>query len=274
MTANQTALKRPWTTWALPLGTVAVVLVLWQAVTASGVVGPAQFPTMTDTMAALGGEVASGRIWPAVGATLVGWLIGMIIVVVLGLVIGTALAFNGFAQRSAAPVIEIFKAIPAIAILPLVILIAGSTLPMKVFLVCFAAFWPFLIQVIYGVRSMDPIVLDTARALGVRGVRRFLAVSIPSSSPYLVTGMRIASAQALILCIVAEIVGGAAGIGRNILLAQNTGVIAYPTMYAYIIAAGLLGIALTGAFFLMEKRVMHWHESQRNIRASNRVGSA
>ena len=70
---------------------------------------------------------------------------------------------------------------------------------------------------------MDPIVLDTARALGVRGGRRFFAVIIPSASPYLVTGMRIASAQALILAVVAEIVGGAEGIGRNILLAQNTG---------------------------------------------------
>lgn len=263
-----------WLSWALPLLTVGVVLLLWQLVTAGGVVSPDQFPTMTDTIAALGREVATGRLWPAVGATLLGWLIGMIITIVLGLIIGTALAFNVFAQRSAGPVIEIFKAIPAIAILPLVILVAGSTLPMKVFLICFAAFWPFVIQVIYGVRSMDPIVLDTARALGLRGIRRFLRVSVPSASPYLVTGMRIASAQALILSIVAELVGGAAGIGRNILLAQNTGVIAYPTMYAYIIVAGALGLVLTGAFFLMEKRVMHWHESQRNIAAANRAGAA
>lgn len=263
-----------WLSWVLPLLTVGAVLLIWQFVTAGGVVSPDQFPTMTDTLQALGREVAIGRLWPAVGATLLGWLIGMIITIVLGLIIGTALAFNVFAQRSAAPVIEIFKAIPAIAILPLVILVAGSTLPMKVFLICFAAFWPFVIQVIYGVRSMDPIVLDTARALGIRGIRRFLTVSVPSASPYLVTGMRIASAQALILSIVAELVGGAAGIGRNILLAQNTGVIAYPTMYAYIIVAGALGLLLTGAFFLLEKRVMHWHESQRNIAASNRAGSA
>lgn len=263
-----------WLNWVLPITTIVVVLLLWQAVTVGGLVSPAQFPTMSDTMAALVSEITTGRVWSAVGATLIGWLIGMVITISLGLIIGTALAFNGFAQRSAAPVIEIFKAIPAIAILPLLILVVGSTLPMKVFLVCFAAFWPFLIQVIYGVRSMDPIVLDTARALGIRGVRRFLAISIPSSSPYLVTGMRIASAQALILCIVAEIVGGAAGIGRNILLAQNSGVVAYPIMYAYIIVAGVLGVALTGAFFLLEKRVMHWHESQRNIRASNKAGAA
>jgi ABC-type nitrate/sulfonate/bicarbonate transport system permease component len=263
-----------WLTWILPIVTIGVLLVAWQLATTGGLVSPTQFPTMTDTMDALAREVATGRLWPAVGATLAGWSIGMVVTIALGLVIGTALAFNNFAQRSAAPVIEIFKAIPAIAILPLVILLAGSTLPMKVFLICFAAFWPFVIQVIYGVRSMDPIVLDTARALGVRGVRQFLRVSIPSASPYLVTGMRIASAQALILSIVAELVGGAAGIGRNILLAQNTGVIAYPTMYAYIIVAGVLGVLLTGAFFLMEKKVMHWHESQRNIRDSNKAGAS
>lgn len=260
--------------WILPSLTVLIALLLWQLVTATGVVSPAEFPTMTDSIAAFRTELMSARLWTAVGSTLLGWLIGMVITIVLGLIVGTALAFNDFAQRSAAPVIEIFKAIPAIAILPLVILVAGSTLPMKVFLICFAAFWPFVIQVIYGVRSMDTIVLDTSRALGVRGVRRFLAVTIPSASPYLLTGMRIASAQALILSVVAEMVGGAEGIGRNILLAQNSGTSAYPTMYAYIIVAGILGIVLTGAFFLMERKVMHWHESQRNIRASNKVASA
>lgn len=258
------------TTWALPLLAVLAALGLWQLVTATGVVSPSQFPTMTDSLAALGADLLTAKLWSAVGSTLLAWLIGMLITIALGLVVGTLLAYSDVAHRSVAPVIEIFKAIPSIAILPLVILVAGSTLTMKVFLICFAAFWPFVIQVIYGVRSMDAILLDTARTLGVRGVRRFLVVSIPAASPYLVTGMRIASAQALILAIVAEIVGGAAGIGRSILLAQNTGVSAYPTMYAYIIVAGLLGLALTGAFFLLEKRVMHWHESQRNIRAANR----
>ncbi|GAA3752470.1 ABC transporter permease [Microbacterium kribbense] len=266
--------RNAWTAWVLPPAAVLIVLLLWQGVTSAGIVSPVQFPTMAESMTALWHEIVSGRVWSAVGATLLGWVIGMVITTVLGIAVGTALAFNRFALRSAAPVIEIFKAIPAIAILPLVILVAGSTLPMKVFLICFAAFWPFVIQVIYGVQSMDPVVLDTSRALGVRGVRRFFSVSIPSASPYLVTGMRIASAQALILAVVAEIVGGAEGIGRNILLAENSGTSAYPTMYAYILVSGLLGITLTGAFFLLERRLMHWHESQRNIRASNRAVGA
>jgi ABC-type nitrate/sulfonate/bicarbonate transport system permease component len=265
--------RRGWVGWVLPSFSVLIVLLVWQLLTATQVLRPSQFPTMLDTLAALGREAISPRLWTAVGSTLLGWVIGMVIVTCLGIVVGTLLAFNDFAARSAAPVIELFKAIPAIAILPLVILSAGSSLTMKVFLICFAAFWPFVIQVIYGVRSMDPIVLDTAEALGVHGIRRFFTVSIPSASPYIVTGLRIASAQALILAVVSEIVGGAEGIGRNILLAQNNGSSAYPTMYADIIVAGLLGLVLTGAFFVVERRAMHWHESQRNIRAANLAGA-
>lgn len=262
-----------WMSWGLPVLSVAVVLGLWQLVTASGMVGRSDFPTMTDSMAALASELGDDRLWDSVGATLVAWALGMAVTVALGLVVGTLLGVNDFARLSTSQVIEIFKAIPAIAILPLVILVVGSTLPMKVFLIFFAAFWPFTIQVIYGVRAIDPLVRDTARTLGVRGVRRFLAVSIPSASPFIVTGMRIASAQALILAIVAEIVGGADGIGRQILLAQNVGFEAYPRMYAYILVAGLLGLVLTGAFFLMERRLMHWHESQRGIRQSGAGGA-
>ncbi|MBM9468129.1 ABC transporter permease [Nakamurella leprariae] len=254
--------------WLAPAAAVVVALLLWQLATAGGLFTRDQFPTMTDTVRALGDAIGTEAYWDSVLSTLQAWFLGLVIASVLAVVIGSALAFNDFAYRSAASVIEIFKAIPAIAILPLVILVLGSTLEMKVFLIAFGVFWPLVIQVIYGVRSMDPTVLDTAKALGVGGLRRFFVVTIPSASPYLATGMRIASASALILAVVSELVGGAAGIGRNILRAQNGGVSAYPVMYAYILTAGLLGIILTGAFFLFERKVMHWHESQRNIRAN------
>lgn len=255
-------------TWLLPLGAVVAVMLFWQAVTAGGLFRPDQFPTMTATLSALWEGVASQQMWQAIWATLQGWFLGVVIASTLAIGIGSALAMNTFGFRSTSPVIEIFKAIPAIAILPLVILSLGSTLSMKVFLISFGVFWPLLIQVIYGVRAMDSTIQDTAKALGIRGVRKFFVVTIPSASPFIVTGLRIASASALILAVVSELVGGADGIGRNILRAQNGGVSAYPTMYAYILVAGMLGILLTGAFFLMEKKLMHWHESQRNIRST------
>ncbi|GAA5148456.1 ABC transporter permease [Microbacterium pseudoresistens] len=248
-----------------PVLAVVIALALWQALTAGGVFRPDQFPTMSSTMVAFAEEFSSAKGWLAVWATLQGWFLGLVIASVAALVLGSALAFSTFAFRSASTVIELFKAIPAIAILPLITLVLGSTLDMKVFLVAFGVFWPLIIQVIYGVRSMDPTVLDTAKALGVRGVRRFLVVTVPSAAPYIATGLRIASASALILAVVAEIIAGADGIGRQILLAQNGGMTTYPRMYAYILMSGMLGLALTGAFFLIERKAMHWHESQRNI---------
>lgn len=265
--------------WLLPSLTVLAALLLWQAMTALPVVPdaaeglrpifrPSQFPTALDSLTALWQSLFTAELWSAVSLTLLAWVLGMLVTVVLGVIVGSLLALNEFAARSAGPVIEIVKAIPAIAILPLVIMTPLQTgMGMKVFLIAFAAFWPFVIQVMYGVRSTDPVALDTARANGINGVRRFFSVTVPSASPYLVTGMRIASAQALILAIISELVGGADGIGREILLAENNGMDSYPLMYAYIIVSGLLGLVLTGALFLMERKAMHWHESQRNIRA-------
>ncbi len=254
--------------WLLPGAAVLCALSLWQLLTVAGVFSPQQFPTAADTLAALTGLVVTGDYWAAVAATLQAWLLGTVIASALAITIGSALAFSDFAARSAASVIEIFKAIPAIAVLPLVILVLGSTMQMKVFLIVFAVFWPLVIQVVYGVRSIDPLSLDTARALGVGGVRRFLVVVLPAAAPFLATGLRVASASALILAVVSELIGGADGLGRSILLAQNGGVSSYPVMYAYIITAGLIGLALTGAFLLIEAKAMHWHESQRNIRAN------
>ena len=78
------------------------------------------------------------------------------------------------------------------------------------------------------------------------------------------TGLRVSAAVALILDIVAELIGGGSGVGLQILTAENSGPSAYPVMYAYIVVAGLLGVLLAGGFTLAERRVLHWHEAHRN----------
>jgi len=66
------------------------------------------------------------------------------------------------------------------------------------------------------------------------------------------------------VAIIAELIGGGAGIGQRILLAENAGPDAYPIMYAYIVVAGILGVLLAGAFAIAERYALHWHESQRS----------
>jgi ABC-type nitrate/sulfonate/bicarbonate transport system permease component len=251
------------------LAVLAAALGLWQGLSAAGVIRADEFPSMTQTATALWDAAGGSSLWSAVGQTLEGWGLGLVIGAAAALLIGTLIGMNGFAYRSVIGVIEFFKAIPVIAILPIGLVLWGATLTMKFALVAFAVFWPLVIQVCYGVRSLDPVVRDTTTVLQVRGPRKFFTVTLPSAAPFIATGLRVAVAVALIVDIIAELIGGGTGVGERILVAENAGPSAYPVMYAYIVVAGILGVLLAGAFTVAERYVLHWHESQRFARAED-----
>ncbi len=262
-------LRRNLLTYALRLVVLAAALGLWQGLSAAGAIRADEFPSMSQTAAALWDLLTQPACWAAIGATLEGWALGLVIGVVAALLIGTLIGSNGFAYRSAIGVIEFFKAIPVIAILPVSLVLWGATLDMKFALVGFAVFWPLVIQVCYGVRSVDPVVRDTTTVLQVKGPRKFLVVILPSAAPFIATGLRVAVAVALVVDILAELIGGGSGVGERILIAENAGPSQYPQMYAYILIAGVLGVLLAGAFTVAERYVLHWHESQRAARTES-----
>jgi ABC-type nitrate/sulfonate/bicarbonate transport system permease component len=265
--SGRAAFPHGWLTYGLRLAVLAAALGLWQGLSAAGVIRADEFPSMSQTATALWDAASGSSLWSAVGQTLEGWGLGLLIGVAAALLAGTLIGLNGFAYRSVIGVIEFFKAIPVIAILPIGLVLWGATLTMKFALVAFAVFWPLVIQVCYGVRSLDPVARDTTTVLQVRGPRKFLMVTLPSAAPFIATGLRVAVAVALIVDIIAELIGGGSGIGERILVAENAGPSAYPVMYAYIVVAGILGVVLAGAFTLAERYALHWHESQRFARA-------
>lgn len=244
---------------------VAVALALWQLLSATGVLPRDSFPSMTAVARSVVKELGGAGGWGAIGNTLAGWGIGFAIGAAAAIVVGLAIGLNRMAFRSTILVIEFMKTIPVIAILPIVVLQFGGTLKMEYIVVAFGVFWPLVIQVVYGVRSMDPLVRDTAEVLRVTGLRRFSAVVLPSAAPFIATGLRIAAAVALILAIIAELIGGAAGLGRDILVAEDSGASALPLVYALIVITGLTGIAIAMVFTLLERRVLRWHERFRTV---------
>jgi ABC-type nitrate/sulfonate/bicarbonate transport system permease component len=181
------------------------------------------------------------------------------IAVPAGIVIGS----SRLLYRALRGVIEFLRPIPSVALIPLAILIYGSGLESKVFLATFASVWPLLMQTLYGVQDVDPVATDTARSFGFGRTSRLLRVTLPSAVPYIATGVRISAAVALILCVTAELVIGSPGLGREINLARQGE--AVDLMYALIIATGLLGWGLNAIFAWSERRVLHWHASQRAV---------
>jgi len=251
--------------WAPPSIAVLCVLALWELVVGIGLIDEDHVPAMTDTLSELAGLLGDGDFWVAVGSTLQGWGLGLGIAAVLAIPLGILIGSSATAYRSVRFVVEFLRPIPSVALVPLAVLIYGVGLESKVFLAAFASFWPLFVQTLYGVQDVDPVATDTARSFGLGRFERLWRVKLPSAVPYIATGLRISSAVALILAVTAEIVIGSAGLGRSINVARSSGAI--ELMYALIITTGLLGWVLNILTTRAERRVLHWHPSQRQVTA-------
>ena len=242
-------------------GGVVAAAAAWEAAAQLGAFDTSAIPPLSDVLDALATELGSDAFWTALLRTIESTVLGFLIGVAIALPLGVILGLSPAAFRSTRFVVEFLKPIPVVAILPLVLLIYGTTLQMKLVLIAFGTVWPLLIQVLYGVRDVDPVVSDTARSFRMGRARRLTHVVLPSASPLIATGLRVGAVNALILSIVTELVGGAAGIGFEITRAQLAG--NYPKLYALVLVTGLLGLALNTLMELPERRVLHWHPSHR-----------
>lgn len=247
--------------WAVKVAGVVAVLALLELCARTGILPRVWFPPVTEMYAELARLAVEQPLWVEIGRTLHSWATGIGVALLFAVPIGVALGSSPLAYHMSRAVIEFCRPIPAVALIPIAVLIYGTGLEMKVFLIAFATFWPLLFQIIYGVQDVDPVARDTARAYGLGRLARFRVITLPSAAPYLATGLRIAAAIGLILTVTSELVGGAPGLGKAIVVAQSAGLVAL--MYALIITTGLLGWTLNSAFAALERRVLRWHPTQR-----------
>ncbi|WP_399892271.1 ABC transporter permease [Streptomyces sp. BBFR51] len=246
---------------ALGAAGLAAFLALGEAVPRLGLVKEEYFPPTSRIADALGTEVADGAFWSALGDTLTGWALGLAIAVGAGIVAGVLLAVVPYLREATASTIEFLRPIPSVALIPLAVLMYGTELRSVLLLVVYASFWQVLIQVLYGVQDIDPVAEETARSYGLGTWARIRHVLWPTALPYVMTGVRLAAAVALILAVTAELVIGAPGLGARIAVAQTSQ--AVPEMYALIVVAGLLGLLINVGARSVERRALAWHQSVR-----------
>ena len=240
---------------------IAGFLALWQVVSKAGLISEQDLPAMTTTFQELWAMMHTRDFWVAFGQTVRGWALGLGIATALAVPIGILLGSSQFAGRAFRVPIEFLRPIPSAALIPLLFLTLGTTLKSEVFLAAFGAFWPLLVQTIYGVRDVDPVALDTARSFGIGRFERLYRIKLPSAVPYIATGLRISSAVALILAFTAELFMGIPGLGQIMNVAESFGLT--KQVYALAVATGVLGLAIYMVFSALERRALRWHPSQR-----------
>ncbi|MFD7276783.1 ABC transporter permease [Streptomyces sp. NPDC059862] len=246
---------------ALGAAGLAAFLALGEAVPRLGLVKDDHFPPTTRIADALGREVTDGAFWTALGDTLTGWALGLAVAVGAGVAVGLVVSVVPYLREATASTIEFLRPIPSVALIPLAVLLYGTQLRSVLLLVVYAAFWQVLIQVLYGVQDVDPVADETARSYGLGTWARIRHVLWPTALPYVMTGVRLAAAVALILAVTAELVIGAPGLGARIAVAQTSQ--AVPEMYALIVVTGVLGLLINVGARTVERRTLAWHQSVR-----------
>ncbi len=254
---------------AARLAAVLVLVAAWQTVVWSGLLSRDLLPPPADVVVALVTTLGTGTTWSALLATLVGAAAGLGIAVMIGVPLGLVIGVRPGLDRCTRLLVDVGRSFPVVALLPVMILLLGASLRMKIVVVVLACVWPILVQALSGVRRMDRVVVDTVRSYGLPAHLRFRRVVLPTAGPYLATGLRIAAATAVLVSVGVEVLTQTSGLGYEINLAQQGG---YPAGgLAVVLVAGAVGLAINTGLVALERRTLRWHAPHRTATVGRRV---
>lgn len=262
MTLTLSVLKRA----GLVLGLPVVLVVTWWFTSA----GSTEFyqPPLSKIVEVFPKTWTSQRIVddvvPSLGRFFVGFLLAVATGIALGVAIGSSRALRAFFE----PVLEFLRAIPPPVLVPILILVAGIGNDQKVLVIVSGAIWPVLLNTIEGVRSVDPVLVDTCRSYRVRGALRLRTFVLRAASPQIMTGVRQAQQIGLILMVISELVAASNGIGYSIVQWQRGFQI--PEMWSGVLVLGAIGVVLALLLRLVERRVLIWYHGVRAAERSAR----
>ena len=243
------------------LGAAGLVLLFGLAQLAlwAGRVSPATFPLPSAVLGSAADLARNGSFLAGVGSTMEEWAEAMAIAVVIAVPVGLLLGSLPLADAAVQPVIDFVRPIPAVTLVPLVLLIIQDNARTEIAVVVFASVWPVLINTVYGVRNVDPLAVETLRSFGFGPLSVARLVSLPSAAPFIATGVRVAASFAFVVAVAVELIGtGMGGIGA-FAAQEDNGAGDITVMIAIAVWTGLIGLAINGVFAAAEHRLFRWH---------------
>lgn len=244
-------------------GTVAVLTVFaaWELASRAGFLPASSLPAASEVLKAWGGLLGQATFWSAIWHTVSSALTGLGIVFLVAIPAALAIGLSRVVRESTWLLVEFLKPIPPVAMIPLGLLLWGPSETMKLTLITFGALWPFLTQLIYGINQVDHVALDMAKSYRLKSWLTTTRVIMPTLLPFAATGLRVSASIAIVISVVTELIGGAVGVGRDIMIAQSAGNL--PAMYALILTTGVLGLIINAVFAGAERPLLFWHPSHR-----------
>lgn len=241
---------------------MGVLVAALEIVSRLGLVNEKFLPPFSQVVVAMVGLFSDPGFLGDVGATLATWFFGLVVSMLIAIPLGILLGLSDVGYRASRSIIELVRPMPPVALIPLVILVLGQGLEMKLVIAVYAAIWPILFNTIYGVHGTDPKAKEMGRSFGLSRLAITRRIVVPSAAPMIATGVRISSSIVLIVIITVELIaGGTNGLGSFIGRMRGLGD-QVELVYAGILVAGLLGLAVNVFLGGIERRFFAWSRTR------------
>ncbi|MFU9817849.1 aliphatic sulfonate ABC transporter permease SsuC [Acinetobacter radioresistens] len=239
--------------WLVPL----LLLILWQLTSMSGLLQSRILPAPTAVLTAFWSLLISGELWQHVKVSTARALTGLAVGGGLGLLLGLLNGSSKVASNLLDTTLQMLRNIPALALIPLVILWFGIDESAKLFLVAIGVFFPIYINTYHGIRSVDPQLIEMGKSYGLNRRQLYQQIILPGAMPSILVGLRFALGLVWVLLIVAETISAQSGIGYMTMNAREF-------LQTDIVLVGILLYALLGklADILaqgLERYLLRWH---------------
>ena len=237
---------------------VLVLLLLWEVVVRAGAVPADYLPPPSVVFPQLAAMLMDPAFRLAVVATVLSWAIALALAVGIAVPAGLALASVPWLRVASRTVVEFLRPIPAVALVPLLVVSVGGGPTTKIALAVFAGLWPILFNTMYAFNEIEPLQVDTARVFGVGRLQVLTRVALPSVAPFVLTGVRLSAAIGLAVVISAEMLTGASGGIGQFILAAASGATRMDRVLAGVVVAGVLGYVINAALERAHRRWFGW----------------
>lgn len=248
------------TTWRrlLPIAGFGLFVGAWYVVALAGIFPVGQLPRPDQVVVAVGDRFADQGLWKDVEISVVRVLVGVAIGCALAVPVGFVLAWYRTLRAMFDPLVSFFRALPPIALIPLVIVYLGIGEQARLSILVYAAFFSAVVVIYEGVAATDEIYVRAAQSMGATQMEVFRRVILPLTVPQVLVGVRVALGVSWATLVAAELIAAQRGLGATIQNAANFFQI--DMIYGGVILIGLAALVMDRLLAVLMRRLVRWQE--------------